>query len=356
VTRNLRARVRSLAILLLLLCPFARAFAQGFGGTVADHLVRGDSLLAQGKSAEAIVQFQEARTLCPTPAEIVSALRGEAQGRLMQNETLPAVGLLEEAATRFPDDPRASNLLYQAGLAAHRTGEIEKALDLYRRALDRNPTADIVPGLKFQMALALRLRARQGEAIDVLKDFEKEYPNHPLLPNVLYTIAIAEHDIGTGNRDQAKLEEAATNFKGLIEKFPGRPAAIEAHFEMGLVLQELGRKAEAAEYFRKYASLNPNSPVTAGAMARAADLLLFRSPKESAQLYALAQVKAKVNPPPTNPEYGLGRWLTMKVTLAGALSRLWLLGILGVMILGTIVFLGRIIVRRFRKAPVPASV
>src|SRR5213593_2802541 len=96
--RRLLRRVRLLAVLPALLCPAAAVFAQGFGGTVSDHLVRGDSLLAQGKSAEAIVQFQEARTLCPTPAEIVAALQGEAQGHLMQNETLPAVGLLEEAA------------------------------------------------------------------------------------------------------------------------------------------------------------------------------------------------------------------------------------------------------------------
>jgi len=344
-----------MVILTALLCPAARCFAQGFGGTVADHLVRGDSLLAQGKTAEAIVQFQEARTLCPTPAEIVSALRGEAQGHLMQDETLPAVGLLEEAATRFPDDPRASNLLYQAAVAAHKAGEIDKAIDLYRRALDKNPTPDIVPGLRLQFAQALRLSAKHAEAIDVLKDFEKDHPDHPLLPNVLYTIAIADHDIGMGSHDRAKLEESATVFKRLIEKYPGRPAAIEAHFEMGLLLQELGRRAEAADYFQKYASLNPNSPFTAGAMRRAADLLLFRSPKESAQLYALAQVKAKVNPQPPDPDFGLGRWLSLKQTLAGALSRLWLLAIFGVIVLGTMVLLGRIIVRRFRKAPAPAG-
>jgi hypothetical protein len=95
--------------------------------------------------------------------------------------------------------------------------------------------------------------------------------------------------------------------------------------------------------------------VTAGAMVKAADLLLFLSPKESAQLYALAQVKAKVNPQPTDPNYGLGRWLSAKQTLAGALSRLWLIIILGMLILGTMLLLGLIIVRRFRKAPAPAG-
>src|SRR3989442_3936653 len=105
--RRLMHRARSLAILATLLCPATVAYAQGFGGTVADHLVRGDSLLAQGKTAEAIVQFQEARTLCPTPTEIVAALQGEAHGRLRQDEALPAGGLLREGGARFPGHPRA---------------------------------------------------------------------------------------------------------------------------------------------------------------------------------------------------------------------------------------------------------
>ena len=353
--RRLVQRARSLAVLPLLLCPATVAYAQGFGGTVADHLVRGDSLLAQGKTAEAIVQFQEARTLCPTPAEIVAALQGEAQGRLMQDEALPAVGLLDEAATRFPDDPRASNLLYQAGLAAQRAGEADKAIQLYRRALDRNPTQDIVPALKFQIAQALRLLGRPGEVIDLLKDFEKDHPEHRLLPNVLYTMAIAEHDVATSSRERAKFEESAAIYKRLIEKFPGRPAAIEAHFELGLVLMELGRDAEAADYFTKYVSMNPSSPVAAAALEKTADLMLFRSPKRSAELYGLARVKATANPKPSDPAFGLGRWLKIKETMADALSRSWVLGILGMVVLGAVALFGRLIMKRFRKAPAPAS-
>ncbi len=346
-------RARSLAVLMTLLLPSTAALAQGFGGTVADHLVRGDSLLAQGKASEAILQFQEARTLCPTPAEIVSALQGEAQGRLMHEEPLPAVGLLEEAATRFPDDPRASNLLYQAAFAAQRAGEIDKAIELYRHALDHKPTQDIVPPLKFRLALALRLRGRPGEVIDLLKDFEKDHPDHPLLPNVLYTIAIADHDLGSGNR--AKLEESASIYKRLIDRYPDRPAAIESHFEIGLVLDELGRNAEAADYFTKYVTMNPASPEAATALERAADLMLFRAPKRSAELYALAKIKANVNPKPTDPAFALSRWLTIKRALADVLSRVWVLAVLAGVVLGGFVLLGWLIVKRFRKAPVPAS-
>ena len=354
----MRASSRLLRVAVFLpavLFSFSLVRAQGFGGTALDHLVRGDNLLAQKRGSEAIVQFQEVRTLCPTDAEIVAALAGEARGRLMQNEWLPAVGLLEEAATRFPDDPRASNLLYQAGSAAQRADEIDRAIDLYKKALERNPTPDIVPPLKFQMAQAMRLKARPGDAIEVLKDFEKDYPESPLLPNALYTLAIATHDKGTGDRDPAFLRESAAIHGRLIERFPGRPAAIEAHFEMGLVSTELGRGSEAAEYFSKYVTLNPSSPVAATALERAADRKFLRSPTESAQLYALALVKAKANPKPSVPDYALSSWLPLKRTVADLLSRVWVLAILGVVVLGMALFAGRVVLRRFRRASNPVG-
>lgn len=354
----MRASSRLLRIAVFLpaaLVSFSSVRAQGFGGTALDHLVRGDNLLAQKRGSEAIVQFQEARTLCPTDAEIVAALAGEARGRLLQNEWLPAVGLLEEAATRFPDDPRASNLLYQAGSAAQRADEIDRAIDLYKKALERNPTPDIVPSLKFQMAQAMRLKAKPGDAIEVLKDFEKDYPESPLLPNALYTLAIATHDKGTGDKDPALLRESAAIYGRLIERFPGRPAAIEAHFEMGLVSSELGRRAEAAEYFSKYVTLNPSSPEAATALERAADRKFLRSPTESAQLYALALVKAKANPKPAVPDYALSSWLPLKRTVADLLSRVWVLAILGVVVLGTALFAGRVVLRRFRRTSNPVG-
>jgi tetratricopeptide (TPR) repeat protein len=355
MTGRIARSARRLGILAALVCSGPSLFAQGFGGTVADHLVRGDSLLAQKKAAEAIVQFQEARTLCPTPDEIVSALEGEARGHLLQEEMLPAVGLFEEAATRFPDDPRAANLLYQAGLVSQGAHEYDKAIDLYRKALAKNPTRDILPSLKLQLALALRMRGRPGEAIETLKDFEKDFPDHSLLPTALYQLAIATHDLGTGNHDRARLEGAVAIYKKLIEKFPGRPATIEAHFEMGLVLAELGRRAESADYFTQYVSMNPTSPEAPIALEKAADLLLFRSPKQSAQLYALARIKAKSNPKPSDPGWTLSRWLQAKETFADTVSRVWVLAILGLLVLGVMALVGRMVVKRLRKAPAPAG-
>jgi len=353
MNRRIVRGARRLAIVVALAAPAPAVLAQGFGGTVADHLVRGDSLLAQKKANEAIVQFQEARSLCPTSDEIVSALEGEARGHLLQEEMLPAVGLLEEAATRFPDDPRASNLLFQAGAVSQNAHEYQKAVDLYRKSLALKPTADILPAVKLQLALSLRMIGRPTEAIDALKDFEKDFPDNALLPTALYQLAITTHDVGTGNR--ARLEEAVAIYRRLIEKFPGRPAAIEAHFELGLILGELGRSSESADFFTQYVSMNPTSPEAPAALEKAADRLLLRSPKQSAQLYALALVKEKANQKPTDPTYALSRWLPAKRTLANALSSVWALVVLGVVALGLLAGVGLVVVRRLRKAPAPAG-
>ncbi len=340
--------VRLLPILVVALQFASEARAQGFGGTVSDMLVRGDSLLDQKRPNEAMVQFQEARTLCPTPAEMVHSLKGEALSNLALGQILPAAGLFEEAAGRFPDDPRVPDLLYAAGLAREKAGEVDRTIDLLRRALDRSPTPDVLPSIGFHLAQALRSRARPAEAVEVLKDFETKFPDHPNLPNVLYTLAIAYHD----TKD---LERSEAGYRSLMKRFPDKQAAIEAHFEVASVLADRGKAAEAADYYQKYVALNPGSPVAAAALERAADLLLVRSPKQSAQLYALARVKANVNPLPPIQELAPSRWLGVKEGLAQTLSRVWVMALLGAAAAAGLWLLGRWLLRRLRGQPQPAQ-
>jgi tetratricopeptide (TPR) repeat protein len=178
------------------------------------------------------------------------------------------------------------------------------------------------------------MRGQPGAVIETLKGFEEANPDHPLLPNVLYTLAIAHHDLGD-------LDVSEEKYRNLIERFPGTPAAIEAHFELGWVLSESGRPRQAAQYFRQYVDLSPGSQFAPKALERAADLLLFRSPKESAELYALARVKERLNPKPRTEAMRLGSWMGTKATLAGILSRTWVLVIAAVVLLVALAFLAR---------------
>jgi tetratricopeptide (TPR) repeat protein len=322
-SRHLAGWVGALAALLAGAVP---AFAQGYGGSVQDILVRGDSLLAQDRINEAIVQFQEVRTLCPTPGEIVSSLQGEARAHMAIKEFLPAAGLLEEAVQRFPDDPRIADVLYLAGIARRQGGDLKGAVPLLEKALDHNPTPDLLPGIKYQLASTLRLTGQAAKAAPLVEDFETEFPNHQLIPNALYTAAIAFHDA-------RELDKSETIYRHLIEAYPRTQAALESLYELGVVLSERGKRTEAAEFFRRYSNGSPSSPVAARAMERAADMTFFQSPSEAALYYGVALVKARSNPTPPTPELAVSSWLGTKLAIARALSQVWVVVLLaGVLI------------------------
>jgi TolA-binding protein len=288
--------------------------AQGFGGTVSDILVRADSLLAQNRANEAIVQYQEARTLCVTPAESVASLQGEGRAHLAMQEFLPAAGLFEEAAQKYPDDPRVADLLYLAGMARRQGGDTTAAVPLLQKALKSSPTGDLLPTLKFQLAQMLRMSGKPAEAIPLVKDFETEFEHNPIIPNALYTLAIAQHD-------DADLAGAEKSYRHLIDDYPHTQAAAEAFYDLGDVLAARGNRRESAEFFRRYANGNPSSPMSARAMERAADMTIFTYPKEAALLYGVAQVKAQQNPVPQLPEFQITRFIKVKRFFADVLSR-----------------------------------
>jgi TolA-binding protein len=288
--------------------------AQGFGGTVSDILVRADSLLAQNRANEAIVQYQEARTLCVTPAEAVASLQGEGRAHIAMQEFLPAAGLFEEAAQKYPDDPRVADLLYVAGMARREGGDTTAAVPLLQKALQSSPTGDLLPTLKFQLAQMLRMTGKPAEAIPLVKDFETEFERNPIIPNALYTLAIAQHDAGD-------LEGAEKSYRHLMDAYPHTQAAAESFYDIADVLAARGNRRESAEFFRRYANGNPSSPMSARAMERAADMTIFTYPKEAAILYGVAQVKAQTNLVPTLPEFQITRFIKAKRFVAEILSR-----------------------------------
>jgi len=318
------------------------ALAQGYGGTVSDFLVRADSLLAQERINEAIVQYQEARTLCPTPGEIVASLQGEARAHIAIKEFLPAAGLLEEAAQRFPDDPRMADILYLAGFARRQGGDVKGALPLLEKALEHHPTPDLLPGLKHQLAQAFRLTGQAEKATPLVIDFETEFPNHHLIPNALYTAAIALHDSGD-------LDKSETVYLHLIQTYPRTQAALEGLYELGVVLAERGKRSEAGEFFRRYANGNPSSPIAARAMERAADMTLLRSPSEAALYYGVAQVKAQSNPAPPSPDLAVSSWLGTKRAIADGLSRVWVLAVLAGVLIAILAGVMWLVLRRWRR-------
>jgi TolA-binding protein len=319
------------------------ASAQGFGGTVEDILARGDSLLQQQKANEAIAQFQEARTLCANPAEMVTSLQGEARGRMQNKEFLPAAGLLEEAIGKFPNDPRQPDLLYMAGLARNQGGDMAGAATLLRKALDANPTPDLLPHLRFWLARSLRLNGQPKEVVDLLGSFEKDFPQNQLIPRALYYLGLAQHDSGD-------LAASEATYRHLMETYPHTQETAESFFDLGQVLAERGSREEAVQFLRTYANANPSSAVAARSMELAGDLTLFHSPREASLYYGVAQVKSEVNPAPPREDLMVSRWLGTKTKIARWLSEVWVVVALGVLAAALLGGLAWLWLRRRRAA------
>jgi TolA-binding protein len=326
---------------LLALTSVRPAAAQGFGGTVEDILARGDNLLRQQKPNEAIAQFQEARTLCATPAETVTSLQGEARARMANREFLPAAGLLEEAVQRYPDDPRQPDLLYMAGLSRSQGGDLEGSATLLRKALDSSPTADLVPSLRFWLARSLRLSGKPKEVVELLKNFEQEFPENQLIPRSLYYLGLAQHD-------SDDLAGSEATYRHLIETYPHTQDTAEAYFDLGQVLAERGKREEGVQFLRTYANANPSSPVAARSMELAGDLSLFHSPKEAALYYGVAKVKSTSNPVPAQADLQVSRWLPTKTKIARWLSEVWIVVALAVVAAAVLAGAGWIVFKRIR--------
>jgi tetratricopeptide (TPR) repeat protein len=192
------------------------------------------------------------------------------------------------------------------------------------------------------------LSARPAEALAVIEGFETAHSDHQLTPTVLYTRAIINHDLD-------RLAESETIYRGLVEKYPNTAAAVEAHFELGSVLGALGKRREGAEAYRKYVALKPGAMEAAAALERAGDLLLFRSPKESAELYGLAAVKAAANPKPNLPELEVGRWIGAKRTIARTLANVWIVGGAAAVVLAGIAWIAIRLIRRRRACGLPVA-
>ncbi|HET8947421.1 MAG TPA: tetratricopeptide repeat protein [Candidatus Polarisedimenticolia bacterium] len=350
VRRLLLSAATALGAALLAARP---ATAQGFGGTVEDILARGDSYLQAQRANEAIAQFQEARTLCPTPAEMVSALEGEARGRMQNKEFLPAAGILEEAINRYPNDPRQPDLLYMAGMARNQGGDMAGSATLLRKALDANPTPDLLPALRFWLARSLRLDGKPKEVVDLLNTFEKDFPKNQLTARALYYLGLAQHDTGD-------LAASEATYRHLMEAYPHTQESSEALFELGQVLAARGVRDEAVQFLRTYANANPSSPVAARSMELAGDLMLFHSPKEASLYYGVAQVKSASNPAPGNPALVVSGWLGTKTTIARWLSDAWVLVALAVAAVALIAGIAWMVLRRRRAsrgtaAPEPSN-
>ncbi|HRU70036.1 MAG TPA: tetratricopeptide repeat protein [Kiritimatiellia bacterium] len=204
-------------------------------------------------SAEAAVAVQKAEIAvqnyrllvdkCPTSPLAKDALYR--LGWLLQKQEAweSAAAWFQQVSDRYPQDPLASKALYAAGVCRSRLGQSEAALRDWTALLAQYPESAEVAETLYQKAME-ELRAKNPRAAGATLDERmRRFPDDARKAEVLYWRAAVARQ--TGDR-----VEAEKLFRACLAATPPKEFERESMLELGLLLQEDGRKDEAAGLFQ----------------------------------------------------------------------------------------------------------
>ncbi len=216
---------------------------------------------------------------------------------LERGQAVEAQKLIEGALTRFDGAPTVPALLFRAGEAAMRLGQVDDARTRFARLAEKypdDPWADDALLIAANLALKARdLKAARGLA----ERFAAKYPDHDDLPTARLIEARADLDSGKAAPSIAKLEaimalpaappataQAARYYLGLAYRADGQPEKAEAVlgalagapaapataaalFLVGQGHFEAGRFGEAADSLKRFLDENPKDENAPNALA-----------------------------------------------------------------------------------------
>ena len=249
-----------------------------------------DLLLKEGKAFESATTYESALKSAPTPKESEEALYNAALATARIPDPVGFARLEKSFSEKFPESKRRAALALERGRMLESKGDSAAS----RTALEE--VAQLPGSGSFQAEAVLRranslLRAgNYPEAATAFSEFEKSFPNSPLLPQALAsgiearlrskeltgTQARAEFakilsrfpestlapalsfQIAQTHYEEKNHGEALTAFREMAKKFPKDPLADNALYYAGLSALALGNPDEAIKLFR---SLPENSPL-----------------------------------------------------------------------------------------------
>ena len=201
----------------------------------------GDVRLAQGDAAAAGLLFERALSVYP---DSLSARFGLARAALMREEFAAAARGLEEILKL---EPSATAAHYPLGQAYLRLGETDRAQEHLRQreAADIRPADPLMAALDGLLESAQAYETRGIEALN-REDWEGAATAFRRGLEIDPADAELRHRLGTALYLQGDLATARAELERAAAEAPELP---QAHYSLGVLLQEAGRHREAAERF-----------------------------------------------------------------------------------------------------------
>lgn len=105
----------------------------------------------------------------------------------------------------------------------------------------------------YNAAIALvQDKSRQADAIAAFQNFIKKYPDSTYLPNAHYWL-------GQLNYNQGKRDDAAYYFANVVKNYPKSPKAPDAMYKVGVIMQDKGDSAKAKAVYQQVISKYPGT-------------------------------------------------------------------------------------------------
>ena len=151
------------------------------------------------------------------------------------------------------EDKREAWQLFQQAYERQMKGELEEAVELYKKSIEAHPTAEAYTFLGWTYSF-------MGRIEDAIEECHKAIAQDPEFGNPY-------NDIGAYLIEKGELDEAIVWFqKALLARRYESPAF--PHLNLGRVYERKGQWTEAIDSYKKSLALNPNYALARKALGR----------------------------------------------------------------------------------------
>lgn len=209
-----------------------------------------------------------------------------------------AAAAFEELLRRHPDTPLAGHAALRLARIAQDLGDLAKAAEHCRRALDGPARADaeLAAALRWQLAAIIEASGDQAAAAEAWGAFARQHPEPPRATEAQARRGIALARLGRCDEALAALDSAGAG------REPGLDDALaaQAQYERSGCLRRAGRDAEAAQALRAVLGFDSQSVLAAHAALELAELEARAGRQEAAAelLAPLVAAADAANPVP----------------------------------------------------------
>jgi tetratricopeptide (TPR) repeat protein len=203
------------------------------------HYELGSALGMRGQWQQAIVEFQQAIRLQPNDQESHYNL---GHALLTEQDLDAAIGEFRRAILLKSDDAYAYTDL---GIALDRKGKRDEAIAAYRQAIRLEPSN---AAIHTNLGVALVRQGKHEEGIESLREALRLQP----------TAAAIHYNLGNALDRMGKHEEAINEFRATIRLQPEHGGA---HGGLGAALSDKGELVEAVVEFRESLRLQPGNAI-----------------------------------------------------------------------------------------------